>query len=191
MAKSKASKRKERQEKLQAEKRQQRMLWIVIGLTVAGAVIFFVAQSIRGSLTRQDIGEFVPTQGRDHIALGDAHIPYNSDPPTSGPHADPVENGFYDTPIPDENIIHNLEHGFVVISYDCNQLEDCETVKANIRNVLDQYESFQLVAVARENRDAPIALTAWQRIDLLDNYDEERITAFIEAWRGRAPENVP
>lgn len=191
MAKSKASKRKERQDKLQTEKKQQRMLWIVIGLTVAGAVIFFVAQSIRGSLTRQDIGEFVPSQGRDHIALGDAHIPYNSDPPTSGPHADPVEKGFYDTPIPDENIIHNLEHGFVVISYDCNQLDDCDSVKAKIRNLLNQYESFQLVAVARENRDAPIALTAWQRIELLNSYDEEQIKAFIEAWRGRAPENAP
>jgi len=191
VAKSKASKRKERQDKLQTEKKQQRMLWIVIGLTVAGAVIFFVAQSIRGSLTRQDIGEFVPSQGRDHIALGDAHIPYNSDPPTSGPHADPAEKGFYDTPIPDENIIHNLEHGFVVISYDCNQLDDCDSVKAKIRNLLNQYESFQLVAVARENRDAPIALTAWQRIELLNSYDEEQIKAFIEAWRGRAPENAP
>ena len=191
MAKSKASKRKQRQEKLRAEKKQQRLLWVVIGLTVAGAAIFFITQSIQGSLARQDIGQSVPSLGRDHIALGDAHIPYNSDPPTSGPHADPVENGFYDTPIPDENIIHNLEHGFVVISYDCNQLEDCDSVKANLRNVLNQYDSHQLIAVARENRDAPIALTAWQRIDLLDSYDEERITAFIEAWRARAPENVP
>lgn len=114
-----------------------------------------------------------------------------TDPPTSGPHAEPVSSGFYDTPIADENIVHNLEHGHVAISYDCDQLEDCETVKTNLRRIINRYNSRQVVAVPRQNRDAPIALTAWQRIDLLDEYDEERITAFIEAWRGRAPENVP
>ena len=142
MAKSKASRRKQRQEKIRTEKKQQRMLWGVIGLTVAGAAIFFITQSIQGSLARQDIGQFVPTLGRDHITLGDPHIPYNSDPPTSGPHASPVESGFYDTPIPDENIIHNLEHGFVVMSYDCNQLEDCEIVKTNLRNIVKQFDSY-------------------------------------------------
>jgi hypothetical protein len=70
-------------------------------------------------------------------------------------------------------------------------LEDCETVKANLRNLLNRYNNQQVIAVPRPNRDAAIALTAWQRIDLLDEYDEQRVTAFIEAWRGRAPENAP
>ena len=87
--------------------------------------------------------------------------------------------------------MHNLEHGHVAISYDCDKLEDCETVKANLRNLLNRYNNQQVIAVPRPNRDAAIALTAWQRIDLLDEYDEQRVTAFIEAWRGRAPENVP
>ena len=56
---------------------------------------------------------------------------------------------------------------------------------------MNQYNRRQIIAVPRQNRDAPIALTAWQRIELLDEYDETRIAAFIEAWRGHAPENVP
>ena len=42
----------------------------------------------------------------------------NSSPPTSGPHwrhaADP---GFYGTELPDEELVHNLEHGQIVVSY--------------------------------------------------------------------------
>lgn len=32
--------------------------------------------------------------------------------------------------------------------------------------------------------DTRIALTAWQRIDRLDEFDEERIERFIHAYRG-------
>ena len=80
----------------------------------------------------------------------------------------------------------------MVIAYDCDQLKDCERVKADLRRlVVDKYNGQQVLAIPRKNRDAPIALTAWQRIELLEEYDEQGLTAFIEAWRGRAPENVP
>jgi hypothetical protein len=52
-------------------------------------------------------------------------------------------------------------------------------------------EFHNIIAVPGQNQDAPIALTAWQHIELLNEYDEPRITAFIDVWRGRAPENVP
>jgi hypothetical protein len=35
-----------------------------------------------------------------------------------------------------------------------------------------------------------IALTAWDRIDLLDSYDEKRITSFIDAFINQGPESA-
>lgn len=188
---SSANKRKQFNTQRQSRKKKQLIKQIIIwGLVLIG-VLAVAGWGVQGYITRQGIGESAPTIGRDHINDGDAHAPYVTDPPTSGPHAGAVSSGFYTTLIPDENIVHNLEHGHVAISYDCDQLEDCETIKANLRRIVNKYNSQQVIAVPRQNRDAPIALTAWQRIDLLDEYDEERITAFVEAWRARAPENVP
>src|SRR3989344_7719831 len=55
---------------------------------------------------------------RDHIAQGTVGSGYNSNPPSSGPHwQGPAKNGFYDTVLPDQQLIHNLEHGHIWIAY--------------------------------------------------------------------------
>ncbi|MDP3724235.1 MAG: DUF3105 domain-containing protein [bacterium] len=65
-------------------------------------------------------GQKVPEMGREHIAIGTSHTPYNSNPPTSGPHyADTANWGIHETTIPEEYQIHNLEHGGVVVHYKC------------------------------------------------------------------------
>ncbi len=64
--------------------------------------------------------------GRDHVNdIG--NVTYNSNPPTSGPHF-PVwaKKGAYDRVISDGYLIHSLEHGYIVISYDC---ENSSTLK--------------------------------------------------------------
>ena len=79
----------------------------------------------------------------------------------------------------------------MVVSYDCNQLDNCETVQNNLKKLVQRYNTWKVIAVPRTNRDAAIAVTAWQRIELLDNYDEARISAFINAWRDKGPEKTP
>jgi len=154
-------------------------------------LIGVVAWSIQKS-NQPALGEAVPIQGQQHIAPGQSHPPYNSDPPTSGWHYDePARAGFYDTPLADEQLVHNLEHGHVIISYDCGKLADCEDVKAELRDLVGRFQRWKIVAVARENADAAIALTAWGHIDKLDNYDEGRVVAFVKRWRNRGPENTP
>ena len=65
-------------------------------------------------------GEIVADMGRDHVT-DIAGITYSSNPPTSGPHF-PVwaKKGVYDRLMSDGYLIHSLEHGYVVISYDCS-----------------------------------------------------------------------
>ncbi len=190
---SKAKKRKKRRlEERAAESRdRQNRLWIgagVIGvLLLVGVVAWSVFQS-----NQPTPGQAMPIQGQQHIPVGQSHPAYNSDPPTSGWHyAEPARAGFYDTPLPDEQLVHNLEHGHVIISYDCGKLSDCESVQAELQDIVGRFQRWKIVAVARENADAAIALTAWGRIDKLDSYDEDRIVAFVKKWRNRGPENTP
>lgn len=134
-------------------------------------------------------GQYFPSQGQEHIDIGASHPPYNSDPPTSGWHyPEPVRAGFYEEPQADEYLVHNLEHGHIVISYDCSKLTDCEGVKDKLRRLLNAYDGWKIAVVPRENKDAAIALTAWTWLDKMNDYDEARIRRFIDAWRDKGPE---
>ena len=63
-------------------------------------------------------------------ATGARHVPegqtvsHSTTPPTSGTHWPVWANcGVYDTEIPDEIIVHNMEHGHVVISHNLSDQE--------------------------------------------------------------------
>jgi hypothetical protein len=169
----KAVKRRKRRLEAKAEERGQRRRWIWIGASVIVVLLLVgvVAWSVQKA--NQPVpGEAISIQGQQHIQPGQSHPPY-------------------ETSLPDEQLVHNLEHGHVIISYDCAKLADCEDVKAELRRLVDRFQRWKIVAVARENADAAIALTAWGRIDKMDSYDEDRIEAFVRRWRNRGPENTP
>lgn len=185
---AKRAKNRARQEKLQQNNR--RRIGIGIGISVA-VVGFIIWAFLQGNATASP-GEHVAYQNQLHINEGDSHLDYNSDPPTSGAHSErPADPGFYDTPLSDEDVVHSLEHGYVAISYDCDQLDDCTSVQNNLRALVGKYNNFKIIAAPRANRDAPIALTAWQRIELLGKYDETTISIFVNAWRDKGPEKTP
>lgn len=91
---------------------------------------------------------------------------------------------------PTELVVHNLEHGHVVIFYDCSKLTDCQRSKEQLQQLAERYRNWKVTIVPRQNADAAIAVAAWGRLDKLENFDEERITAFISAWRDRGPERT-
>ncbi len=69
------------------------------------------------------LGEAVADQGRKHVQ-DIASFSYNSNPPTSGDHFVVwAKDGVYDRVISDGHLIHSLEHGYVVVSYDCTKLQ--------------------------------------------------------------------
>ena len=66
-------------------------------------------------------GEKIKDEGRGHVEIG-TQVDYNSNPPTSGKHyADWVRSGFYSEPKDDRNLVHSLEHGYVIMSYNCDK----------------------------------------------------------------------
>ena len=165
--------------------------WIAGGVLLVGlvaALALFLANRSTGQPT--SVQRF-PIQGQQHITLGQTHPPYNSDPPTSGWHYDtPLASGFHEQPAADEQTVHNLEHGHVVVYYDCSKLADCQGVKDQLQKLAERYRNWKVTIVPRQNADAALAVAAWGTLDKLSSYDEARINAFISAWRDRGPERT-
>ena len=139
-------------------------------------------------------GRQVQSQGRDHIPVGTSHtVRYNSDPPTSGPHYDPsARPGVYDEPIPDGYLVHSLEHGYVIISYNVEGIpeQEADSLVAQLTEIAEGERLWKLIVVPRPGMEHRIALTAWQRIDAMERVDARRIRRFISAWRDRGPEHT-
>jgi len=110
------------------------------------------------------------------------HPAYASDPPTSGPRLPYIADwGVHRLPVPLELQAHNLEHGGVLIQYNCP--EPCPDLAAQLEEVARQRD-FVLVA-PYPRMESRIALTAWGRIETLDAFDPERILRFVDAYAGQ------
>ncbi len=135
-------------------------------------------------------GEAIPIQPALHIQP-DEPLPglYLSNPPVSGWHyGQTVEWGIYDKELVDQNVIHNLEHGGIWISYKPSIIPP--DVLENLKRVAGRYKS-KVVLAPREANNDMIALAAWGRLDKFDYFDEARIIKFIKALKNKGPEFVP
>ncbi len=162
-----------------------KMLWILAGLLVVGGIGWWVM-----SLAPEgaDMSTTYPDQGRVHIAVGSAHEPYNSNPPTSGSHYEEwAAEKFYDKAIPDEHLVHNLEHGDIWISYH-------PRIPGSVKEELRQFADSKVVITLREANDHDIALAAWARLDAFNLeggvLDASRVEDFIKRYKNRGPEKV-
>lgn len=127
--------------------------------------------------------------GSEHVADGTVVESYNSDPPTSGPHyALPSDPGFFDSPLPREQLVHNLEHGQIVIYYSSTAPPD---LIASLQELV-QSEAVALVVVPNEaaSESNEIVLTAWTHLQRCSGFSGTDIEEFRAAWQGRGPENV-
>ena len=172
------------------------VLYGVAALAVAGAVygIFsgqqdasaftILAEEGRPALTKV---KTYPNEGRTHVPSG-TQISYGTNPPTSGSHfptwADP---GFYETAKGRSNLVHSLEHGMIVIFYDAPDDEAMKTLRAWTDLFNGPWSG--IVAVRRAGLGEKLIFTAWRRILRQGRLDAPAAAAFIDAYRGRGPEN--
>ncbi|MEK7651733.1 MAG: DUF3105 domain-containing protein [Patescibacteria group bacterium] len=131
-------------------------------------------------------GELVDLQSATHIDVGATHEPYNSNPPTSGPHyAQQANWGVYENPLPDEQLIHNLEHGGIWISY-----KDIDEQTKSELEIIGRQNPGSVVVTPRANNDSKIALASWGRLQKLDSFNQEEILSFIKANINNSPEKL-
>ncbi len=160
-------------------------LWILI-LVVLGYGLYLLARTAGPEGEDFSIGYDV--QGANHIAEGAAHPEYNSNPPSSGWHyASPARGGFHNEPLPDEQVIHNLEHGDIWIAYRPD-------ISDEAKQALESFAGKYVVVSPRMENDGDISLVAWGRVDTFDvandAIDEVRISGFIKRYDNRGPEKV-
>jgi hypothetical protein len=136
----------------------------------------------------------------DHTQDPNEHVKYDSNPPTSGRHfVVPVDDGAYTDAPSDEQLVHNLEHGRVIIWFKPSlPAADRASLKA-----LYEEDSYQMLLVPRSNMSYRVAASAWNgdpapsgvgRLLTCANvgpplYDALR--AFRDENRSQGPEAVP
>ena len=165
---------------------QPRTPWIP--LVAAAAVVVGGVWWARSASQGSQLGQEFANQGQEHIAVGAKHAAYNSSPATSGPHyVQPKPWGAYSYEIDQETLVHNLEHGGVVIQYNPELLKvspsKLEAIQAKFPN--------KTVVTPNSTLKVALALTAWRRLYTLDTFDETKITDFIQRYKNHSPEQFP
>jgi hypothetical protein len=185
---------------------------------VAGAVLIVTAAALfRGNEPKEPTDAEVatamskagcvlrtfPAQSREHVADINAHVRYNSFPPTSGPHYfAPVDWGFYLQPLIQIQIVHNLEHGGIVIQF------GTKIAGATLDRLIEFYreDPHLLVAAPLPALNKRIALAAWTvprrepgerpkrgvgRLAMCTRFAEDAFRDFVAAYRDEGPETEP
>lgn len=87
---------------------------------MSGVILIAVVWIVRIVLTPAP-GNRMKDEGREHVSVQEVeNTTYNSNPPTSGQHTETwVKSGIYKAPQSEGELLHSLEHGYVVIHYNC------------------------------------------------------------------------
>jgi hypothetical protein len=192
---SRKTRLKERNAEQQQQSQKQRMTMItgiVAAIVIFAAFVFWrFSTTPLAEIDLDDVPDnsvAYESLGRDHINLGDLHDPYNSNPPTSGPHDfTPVRTQFYTQQLADEDLVHNLEHGHIWLSY--RDADDTEAIEL-FREIQSLFPR-SIVVTHRPQNDSRIAVAAWTRLLKLEEPDRNQILAFFRRYFDKAPESVP
>jgi len=150
-------------------------------------------QTMEAIRPAEGLGTPVADEGNAHVSDGES-ITYKVHPPVSGTHYDsPTAAGFYDTTIPEGNFVHSLEHGYIVIYY---KPAIPDATKQQLKDLMTQiplgkYNKVKLVIVPYTNMTTPLAIGAWDRLLLLNQFNPDEIKTFYQQWVDKGPEDVP
>ena len=137
---------------------------------------------------------------RGHTTSLDQRVKYNTDPPATGRHYEiPAEDGIYGQAPQDEQLVHTLEHGRVIVWV---RPSLSEKQRADIKALVED-DSYQMVLVPRRGMQYAVAATAWNaepapngtgRLLLCDEVNDktfDALAAFRDENRSQGPEPVP
>ena len=180
---------------------------LLIALAIAGVFVLFssdagdtireefeagFAEGTLENVAAVDAGctpvETFPGLGRSHIRPDAVHLGYNSDPPTSGPHHPaPAQPGFYTKPVAPETLVHNLEHGQVVIWF---HPEADGLLKDQIEVLVGQQPSATVAVPYERAPSQGFVMTAWRHSQTCRLASQEAVDDFRREFQGRGPEPV-
>jgi len=148
-------------------------------------VVSILAKQGQSALTQVRI---IPVQGSKHLGIGQEKR-YVEPFPTSGDHAaSGVKAGFYTRELPKANLVHNLEHGNIVIYYETPGDEVIEALKEWTSLYRGAWNG--VVATASPGLGEVVVMTAWSKLLRLEQFELSAAAAFMDAYRGRGPERA-
>ena len=178
-----AEKQKIREREIRMKKIKKWVPWIVFIGIVFGLIYWAIVAAQKAEESRP--GEAISIMGEEHIAAGQEHEPYNSNPPTSVPHAGPAPWGFSEQEVADENAIHNLEHGGIWITF-----KDLDQQSVDVLQEIARENSLSVVVSPRAANDSPVAVASWGRLLKLETVDFDSIMEFIRKNKNKSPERL-
>jgi Protein of unknown function (DUF3105) len=197
--------------RLEEKRRRQRtLLWTgvaVVSLVALVALIVFEGRDEpqaenrpvdQATLTaaRQAAGsegvKTFPEAGRDHIGADQQPDNWNSNPPTSGDHlGTPLPPGVYDNEQDPRALVHNMEHGYVVMLYKNIPQDQVD----QLRQFAEQRDGSKLVLAPYSGLEKDgVALAAWRNLETMQRANLDVVQAFVNdfmvpgATRSVAPE---
>ncbi len=147
--------------------------------------------------------QFFPSTGFEHVPAGQL-VTYRNEPPISGQHWNgpvPTSVGFapvtsapapwdiYDQPIRDEILVHNMEHGGIVIHY---RTTTAPSVVDELKEFVQQQPNFPAgyILAPRNILPTTISLSAWEwRLDI-NQFNEQIMSSFISAHYDEGRETI-
>jgi hypothetical protein len=146
-----------------------------------------------------------PAQEGQHVETLPKGFEYNSSPPTSGPHnALPATFDVYDEPVSGIHVIHNLEHGGVLVQY------GDDVPDAQVGAIVDWYRDDPegLIVAPRPANGSKITLATWMApgaapdgfksnaegsgvLATCPSFDESAFEAFKDDYGFHGPEGFP
>ena len=197
--------------RLEEKRRRQRtILWSAVAvlslLALIGLIVFMgrdepqaqnqpVTEQARAAGREAAGSEGVktfPMAGQDHIAANEQPDNWNSNPPTSGDHlATPLPPGVYDSDQDMRALVHNQEHGYVVILYKGIPADQVD----QLRQFVEARNGSKLVLAPWSGLESNgVALTAWQNLETMQRVNMDVVQAFVNDYmvpvgtRSTAPE---
>ncbi len=136
------------------------------------------------------VGEGFCAESSKHVTT-DTIIEWSNNPPhsgdhfplwsTKGEHEDVVERG---------NWVHNLEHGWIVLVYNCP--DGCDAQLDVLREVIVQRPDVSILMTEDPLLDAPrFAAVAWTWVHEFDQPLLDELLCFVDQHWDHAPESVP
>jgi hypothetical protein len=181
---------------------------VAVAAIAAGAVVAWV---VLGGGSSADAAlraagctvEKKPAQGRQHVEVLAEDFEHNTFPPTTGPHHPiPAIWDVYTEPIEQSRLVHNMEHGGLIVQYG----EDVpESAVTEIRDWYLDDPNGIIVAPLPDLKDK-IALTAWTTPDpapgeeppagqgvvvTCPGFDAGAFDEFKDTYGFRGPERFP
>ena len=164
--------------------------FLILIVIVAVGFIGLVAYKNVTTPAKPRLGVAQPDEGRAHISPGQK-VTYKAAIPTSGPHGEEAPWGYSPQQLPNENIIHNMEHGGIVVSYQPDL--DSTTVEKLIAlytkpYAVSSFKPTKVVIMPRAGQERLIVLASWNRLLELDTYNQQTLIDYYLTNVGHSPE---